>query len=354
MIFNSRQLSLLPIPVLSTCCGLALFFIAVFTHPASGAPRFAVQETSEEQEAFDATKIIEQAAENMAGKQKFQLKYNMPAGAIYRWEVEHTSSAKTHMAGETEEASSRTLSINCWKVTHVDATGNMTFEHSIEAASMWQKIGENDPITYDSANTQADVPMIYQDAAKKIGKTLATFIVTPSGQIKDKQSPITYNRFGIGDIVIPLPEGPVTLGHKWYVPTFFQVTSEEGHVERLSARVMYQLEKVVENKAYITIRTQVLTPITSDQIRSQLMQQLNSGYAVLDLTQGIVVHKQFEWNEKVQQVHKYEGSDGFLQYLAKLTEKQIVGEPVTAATAPEDAKTSMQLKTRDGAPLIRK
>ena len=156
---------------------------------------------------------------------------------------------------------------------------------------------------------------------------------------------------GVGEILVPLPEKPVAIGHQWAVPTQLQVSDENGLVQNLSARVLHELEKVVDGKAYISIRTEILTPVESDKIRSQIMQQMSSGYAVLDLNRGLIVFKELDWNEKVQ---GFEGNDSLLQYMAKLTEK-IVDSDTPAAQKPTVSQSNqLEIKPRDGKPVMRK
>jgi hypothetical protein len=151
--------------------------------------------------------------------------------------------------------------------------------------------------------------------------------------------------------LVPLPDKPIAIGHQWAVPTQLQVEDENGLVQNLSARVLHELEKVVEGKAYISIRTEILTPVESDKIRSQIMQQMSSGYAVLDLERGLIVFKELDWNEKVQ---GFEGNDSLLQYMAKLTEKIVNEENASSKKPTVSQNESVEIKPRDGKPIMRK
>ena len=298
---------------------------------------------------------LARATKKMNSMQRYRLVYKLNEGETIRWSVEHVASTKTRMAGETEETASRSISTKAWKVSSVDSLGNITFVHSIEAVKMWQKIGDNDPVAYNS-RTDKEVPVEYESVSEKLGKPLAVFSITPTGQITDRKSHVPGARFGTGDVTTPLPKEAIPVGHKWNVPTSFQATDEDGRNQQLKARIAYELVKVKGNHAYISFRTEVLTPIESEKVKSQILQQKTKGYLVFDMGRGRQIRKEIEWDETVQ---GYEGPDSYLQYLGKMTEK-LVDEPNSDASAaltplkPKMASQPVKIKTRDGKPVMRK
>lgn len=277
----------------------------------------------------NAQDLLAKASALAAARQTFELKYRLPAGEKLRWQVEHTATTKTHMGNDTEEMASRSQSIRCWKILNVDSQGNMTFEHSIESMEAWEKIGELAPIAYNSL-TDRDPPPEYASTADKIGKTLATFTVATTGQIVNRQASFDSNNLGMGDVLIPMPNKPIGVGHKWSVPQTFTAENDDGEMQQFAARVVYELEKVIEGKAYLVFRTEVLTPLDSNKAKSQLLQQLSRGVAVFDLEKGYITQRTIEWNEKVQ---GFEGPDSYLSYSAKLNEV-LVPEPNRSADRP--------------------
>lgn len=277
----------------------------------------------------DVDALINKAANAAAAQQQYELKYRFTKGATLRWQVEHTATTKTHMAKDTEEMSSRSQSVRAWKVLSVDAKGNMVFEHSIESLNAWEKVGDTEPIAYNS-QTDKTPPPYYESTAEKLGRPLATLTVAPTGQIVNRQSDLEAADFGMGEVLIPMPDKPIAIGHKWSVPKQFQAETEDGEVMQYAARVVYELQKVVDGQAYLTFKTEVLTPLDSEKARSQLLSKLSKGVAVFDLEKGLIIQRTIEWNEKVQ---GFEGDDSLLQYIAKLNEKFLessaVGENTT-------------------------
>lgn len=286
-------------------------------------------------DSMSAADRIARATEKINSKQTWSLKHKLQKGETVRWSVEHVASTKTRMSGETEETSSRSVSVKAWKVSDVDDKGHMTFVHTIESVDMWQKIGDTDPVAYNS-RTDKTTPPEYQSVADKLNKTLATIRIAPNGTIEDRKSDLRGARFGVGDVTVPFPDSPITIGHRWNVPTSLPATDEDGLNHQLKARIVYELMKVKSGNAYISFRTEVLTPVESEKIKSQIMQQMTKGFVVFNIPNGRLVRKEVEWDEKVQ---GYEGPDSFLQYLGRMTEKLL-----PAGSTADQAKGSSPLK----------
>ena len=267
-----------------------------------------------------AREEADKAVNRLAKQAKYDLNYRFDVGEKIRWSVEHVATTKTQIAGKHETSSSRTNSTKLWEIKSIDKLGNITFVHSVESMALWQKVGEDEPISFDSKSSD-EVPEEFLAANGMVGKPLAVVTISPRGKVIDRKMDPKEGSFGVGDICTPLPEKPVSIGYRWFVPTEFAVTDDGGRKLKLKARVNYELAKVVNGVAIISFRTEVLTPIESDQIRSQLLQKLNDGYVAFDIERGRLTTREIEWNEKVQE---YAGADSFLRYTGKMTEKIVV------------------------------
>lgn len=277
-------------------------------------------------------KKIEALAKASADRHRslFLLQYKFQPGETVAWDVEHITSTKTQMAGETEETSSRTASRKVWTIERVDSVGRIRFDHQIASVNMWQKIGDQSPIAYNSV-TDDKAPKEFRDTADMLGHTLASFTITSDGQIKDRKSNVKQLKFGVGEVVIPLPPQAIEVGEKWSVPMDFSATDESGRSIQLKAHIAYELRKVTDGLAYITFRTEILTPVTSEKVKSQLMQQKTKGFVVFDIKQGRIIRREVEWNEKAI---GFEGKDSFLEYLAKMSERIVELPNSTQPTDP--------------------
>lgn len=333
---------------------IGLFFLAL------GLLGFALdtQFASAQDSGTGASDKVAAVAKRLNNRQKYVLKYKMKAGEEIRWAVEHVVSTKVQMAGESEESSSRSVTNKLWKVTNVDQLGNLTFVHSIESIDMWQKVGEGKPVTYNSLKDK-EVPEEYQGVAEQLGKPVAMFSIKPDGSVIDRKSSLSESSFGVGKITIPLPNQAIPVGHKWSVPTQLKANDENGAAKVLKARVLYELTEVRGQNASIRFKTEVLTPITSEKVRSTIMQQMTEGYLVFDMELGRPVVKRVDWDEKAQ---GFEGPDSLLTYVGKMTEKLVTDKESSTqsnnANDDGDAKKvpneAARLKTKDDGPLIRK
>ena len=306
-----------------------------------------------------AAERVKRATKNVANKQKFKLEYKLNKNETIRWTVEHVAETKTQMAGETEETSMRSETTNSWRIASVDSLGNITFVHSIEAVNMWHKVGEADPVSYDS-ESKKEIPEEYKAMADNVGKPLTIFSITPDGEITDRKSSRGPSSFGTGEVTLPLPKTAIPVGFKWRVALKdLQASDEDGRTLYLKAQTAYELLKVKSGKAYISFATQILTPVESQKVKSQIMQQKTKGIVVFDIAKGRPIHKEVEWNETVQ---GFQGPDSFLQYIGKLTERLAVGGAANGSqsnllaplNSTKVANNSVDIKTRESKPVMRK
>ncbi len=316
------------------------------------------QDGSNSSKSQSVTDQIERATDKVNKNQVYQIEYKLKKGEEIRWNFEHVVTTKFQMAGEVEESSSRSENVKLWKVANVDQLGNITFAYTIESVKMWQQVGDTDPVSYDS-KTDKEIPQEYAGTADEVGKPLAIFSIAPNGTIIDRKSNLKQDVFGVGKVTIPLPEKAVPVGYEWNVPIVLSANDENG-TKKLKARIHYELAKVKENKAYIRFKTEVLTPVKSEKIKSTIMQKMTKGIVVFDMELGRPVLQQVQWDEKAQ---GFEGADSYLKYVARMSEKIIFdSNGKTAAVANKLApsgggqavNTPVDIKTRESSPVMRK
>ncbi|MEL7496791.1 MAG: hypothetical protein AAFN77_04230 [Planctomycetota bacterium] len=296
-------------------------------------------------------------AKRLKKRQTYRLQYKFKKDERVRWNVVHAVSTKVQMAGETEESSSRSETGKVWTINNVDVHGNITFVHSNESINMWQQVGEDEPVAYDSTKDK-EIPEEYESVAETVGKPLSVFTIQPDGTIVDRKSALNESSFGVGKVTIPLPKDPIAIGHQWYVPSELRATDEYGNQKKIKARVMYELMDVRGQNASIKFKTEILMPNLSEKIKSTIMQQMTDGYIVFNVALGRPVIKQVQWDEKAQ---GFEGPDSLLTYVGKMTEKLVVENVKANAKAKDASSTSAsvanrtyQIKTSDGSPVLRK
>ena len=309
------------------------------------------------QDSDTPTNHAASVATKLKNKQTYDLRYKLKPGDKINFLFEQVVSTQTRMAGEEEKTTSRSQTSKQWVVKNVDTLGVMTFGLKWTSVNMWQQIGDDEPIKYNS-KTDTKVPEEYQNLADLVGETIAVFSIKPSGEITGRLSEMGESSFGAGEVTVPLPGKPVSLGYRWNVPTVLNATDESRKNIRLKARISYELSKVENNNAFISFRTEVLTPIKSEKVRSTIMQQMTDGYIVFDMQRGYPLLRHVEWDEKAQ---GFEGADSLLTYVGRATEKVQLTKPqaskaIGGGLSPMVAKRPKQveLRTRDAKPLTQK
>ena len=286
------------------------------------SPCFAVWQES------NASDSISSAVERIAAKAKYQFKYDLKEQQKLFWKVEHVTTTKTQIAGTTEEASARVETLSSWEVRDVNrATGEMIFNNTITAIKAWKKVGDEEPTLYDSRVSKS-APDEYAGIANSLGKPRSRITINAAGGVLDRQSEFVSTDFSTGNITIPLPTKKVPVGYRWNIPTEFESTNEFGAAVQLKARTCYEFLKVKQGNAYISFRTEVLTPIESEKTRSKILQKLVRGYIVWDFEKGLPIQKRTQWDEKVQ---GYDGADSYLKYVGRMSIKLVQSDEHQAA-----------------------
>lgn len=303
---------------------------------------------------------IERSAKRAEQRQVWMLQYRMQPSETLRWEVEQIATTDATMAGFSEKTSLRTRSVIAWEILSVDTKGNMTIQDQLESAVEWQRIGESQPISFDSSKDE-EVPDVYQATAEKIGKPISTTTINPSGQIIQQENHIRRAEFGMGKFTLPLPEQAIPIGGQWNTPENLQARRGDGTLKVIKTRMLYTLRKVEDGVATISFRREILTPVEDPKVKSQIQQKMNQGALFFDIAKGRTTKKVVQWDEKVQ---GFEGDDSYLHYVGKYTMELLETPMSTAENVPGQTlqplkntpgtSTSRSVGPRNGKPIIRK
>ncbi len=295
---------------------------------------------------------LERAIEGTTQKQSFDLAYKFTAGEVHRWQVEHVETLKTSMNEYSEVVSSRTVSHSYWEVVSVDSQGQATLVQTIPWVQWWQRNGEQEPIEFDTRKG-GEPPPQFATQAQKVNLPFPAMSVQRQGKItKNQDKPDQYD-FGAGSFWIPLPDQPVAVGHSWTVPNEQFARSDDNSYKRIKTQMEYRLTSVQGPTAIIDFTTQVLTPIDSPKVHSQICQQLTSGHVEFDLARGKIVSKKVNWNEKVIAFH---GDNSLTHYLGEYTIRSLDSQPQaqTPRVAQPVIAKPLQIRTRFDPPVFRR
>jgi hypothetical protein len=260
-----------------------------------------------------------QAAKKRATDETFELRYRLTKGERVSWTAKHLSTTETTMKAKREATKARTISTKVWEVQDVDAEGNMTLVHRVADIDMWQQVGTGPEVAYNS-RTDTDPPPQYVKVAESVGKPLATVRISPSGKILQRDGAPAQANFGLGELAVPLPEGPVRIGQSWTTPGEIVAHRQDRTRKPIKIRVVYTLQSVKTGVATIQVKTEVLTPVSDPWIQSQLMQQVTDGTVRFDADAGRVLSREINWDKTVV---GFNGHDSLMKYLARFTEELV-------------------------------
>lgn len=258
----------------------------------------------------------------------YLLRYKFTAGEVVRWRVTHKARTDTEIRGSSQTAESNSESTKVWTVKEVGENGEFTLVHSVSQVNMWQRVGDEPLIHYDSESDE-EVPRVYQQTAKTVGVPLSTVTISPPGAIVAQSSTKPID-LGLGSIVIPFPEKPIKIGDGWNVPRVVTVSLPIDGVrtyKKIKVRQRYTLRSVKAGIATIAVRTEVITPVRDARIESQLIQKMIKGSMRFDLQKGRLRSKTIDWDEHVL---GFQGANSNMKYRATFSE-QLLSAKLAAA-----------------------
>jgi hypothetical protein len=276
----------------------------------------------------DSTKKAPTPGKN---ESSYLLRYKFVKGETLRWQVEHQAQVRTTVSGTTQTAETTTDSVKSWKVTSVDDKGQATFVHSVESIDMRQKLTGRQEVRYNS-QTDKEIPVGFQDAAKSVGVPLSVITLDASGKVVKREDRQPRTNSDATHITIPLPEEPVPLGYEWTMPYEMTVTAADRTTRKVKLQHKMVLESVKNGIATIHVSTQLLTPINDPAMEAQLVQSETDGKIRFDMDAGRVVSQKCDLDKHVV---GFQGPTSSLHYVTRFTEKLLpAGKDKTASRAP--------------------
>ncbi|TWU15114.1 hypothetical protein [Allorhodopirellula heiligendammensis] len=259
--------------------------------------------------------------------EKYQLRHQLTPDQTIRYKVTHVAKTKTRMNGTEEIANVYTTSVRSWKVQDV-SENQITFDHQIDSVEMTQQNGDQDEIQWSSL-TGEKPPAVFSIVAEQIGTPLSTVTIDPQGtELNREVHAGSQASLGMGSLTLTLPSEPIAIGDRWMVPSEVKVRTEDQQVKTIKTRQVFTLKKVSAGVATIAIKSQTLTPIHSEALRAQVIQQLSNGAVRFDIDNGCLLSKELEWDETVV---GFQGPGSMMEYRAKMDEELIDEEVVLSA-----------------------
>jgi hypothetical protein len=258
----------------------------------------------------------------MEGEETFLLRYKFNPGMVIRNEVTHLAKNGTRIDSVQQDATSRTVSDKSWTVLEV-SDGMITFDYRIDSIDMAQQINSGDEIRYSSAEPSQDPPLQFVRAAESVGKIVSTIRIDERGLVVARSDVHNPPHMGMGDVTVPLPEAPVSVGATWEIPREMRIDRKDGNFRLVKFREFFKLEKVSAGVATISVRSEPLSTIAEPSEEAQVLQQLSNGTIRFDIDAGRMISKELAWDH---QVVAFSGAGSVLEYSARLDDHEVTIE----------------------------
>jgi hypothetical protein len=271
----------------------------------------------------------------------FRLEFKFEPNQFVHYNVFHKMTVTTQKGKQKRVDVNETKSRKHYRVVYVDEQGNGTLEPVIERVQMRIRFGEDDERFWDSKfNKKPTGPFKY--VARTIGKPQARIKVGRNGKpisitkVNPKSSRRSSEEAGNdleNNVLVTLPEGPVKIGETWRERYKTTVLIDEKLSLPIQMLRQYTLKSVVKNRATISLKTSVLTPVTDPKISAQLalQQSRSTGTILFDLERSMMISREVNSDERSI---GFSGPDSSLHAVSVLTE-QFVSPPAVARKPDE-------------------
>jgi hypothetical protein len=311
--------------------GIGFFAIAIVF-----APLAAADETSP-----SAPRPSAKAADSPT----YELRYKCSIGDVLRYEVSHRASIRSTIDDSTQGAQTRTDSVKSWKISDVLPGGDIEFLTVVESVHMVNQVADKPATEYDSQRDKL-APPGFEEAARAVGVPLSLIRISPNGKVRRRE--MKLKRQGPeeeGPITVLLPEEPVAVGDAWDESFDLTVMMKTGGTKRIHTRRHYELVKVENGIATISIDYQVLSPIDA-HIESQIVERLLDGEVRFDIEAGRVISQTMEIDKRIL---GFAGPTSSMHYVVRMDEK-LVHAPHRLTVKPAEKPIARATETASKAP----
>ena len=248
------------------------------------------------------------------------LRYAYVPGESMATRVAHRALTETTMNGTTQAVETMTDSTKTWTVVAVDAAGAATLEHAVDDVTMTSRTSDRGEIRWTSTGDD-EPPPGYELVPHSLGVPLVRMVVAPDGRVLDRRELRPCPPAATGDlVVVPLPDGPVTVGAEWTIPQEVVVEVPNGPRKAVRTRLRYRLDAVKDGIATIAVDTTVLTPVDDPRLEARLLERIWDGEIRFDIAKGRVISRRTGIDRRVV---GFGGPQSSVRYKASLEETPV-------------------------------
>lgn len=238
-------------------------------------------------------------------------KFQWKSGQALTYRVHQSTTAVESLKDADPMTTTTQLNlVKRWLVTEVDAQGTATLQMSLVSMRMETKPPRGDAVIFDSAEPANSTAGLREELSKYVGPPLTTVQIDSRGQLVA----VKESRFGPASRLqcelpfkLVLPGGAVSPGQAWERTYAIQLDPPHGAGESYDAVQKYACKSIADNRAVVSIATQLKNPPESNSDRVPLLPLMSAGDITFDVARGVLTNVRYEWQQELPQ-HHGEGS----------------------------------------------
>lgn len=253
-----------------------------------------------------------------AAEAPVRLEYRFREGERIDMAVSHRALTETTIGTTRQATETATDSHKTWRVVAVDDEGRATLEQSVDRVTMTSRTSDRGEIRWSSDDT-SQAPPGYEKVRESLGVPLTRLVVDRAGRIIARHDLKSVPPTNTGDlVVVPLPDEPVAVGATWTVPDELVIEAPHAGRRSVRTRLRYELRRIDDGIATISVDTTVLTPIDDPRLEARLLERIWDGTIRFDVDAGRVVLRSTTADRRVV---GFEGPQSSVRYKASLEER---------------------------------
>ena len=243
------------------------------------------------------------ASKPEADRTMVELKYQFAAGDQWHYSLTEKATHTAISPGLSQVLTNDSSQSKHYQVVQVEEDGSAIVEVIVDRYQIdfSGKIGEQDQarIVYDTDGTE-EPPRGLEGVKKSVGKPLARFRMSPSGDISDLRflQEVQPQQLKQGEqlkgLPMAFPSGPVSIGKSWSEKISVELQADPNHPKKkldFTIQTIYQLKSVEDDVAVISLNTIVKPRVSSPYLRGKIMQYLPQGTIRFDNGTGRIISR---------------------------------------------------------------
>lgn len=273
----------------------------------------------------------------------WRLRYRFQDGQKLRYETRQNMTLKAELGDTRRVDYSELKQRRVFTVQKVEPDGSARMAMQFEHVWMQKKVDSQEPVVFDSDMKSSEVPNAFRQVARELKGSAPKYWLSvigtsmypvakaepvqkavaksdsPKGPVinlvegdseQEKiqlvaSSPVSdvpqeqKNQADPGSFLMTLPENDIKVGETWKETINVPVRLQNDINIEVPILRTFRLESVEQGIAKITFRCSIETPIRNVTVSSQLIQATPRGTISFDITRGIMLRREMQYDESV-------------------------------------------------------